>query len=326
MRSMPTDGSVRDPRRNAQSISFEGLRVGDEVREALAAGRGVVALESTILAHGFPPPEGRALALEIEAAVRVQGAVPATIAICAGEVCVGLDAAQREALLDGRPVAKCGAREVAWVAASGGWGATTVSATMAVAARAGIEVFATGGIGGVHRGGEASLDVSADLAALATWPVLVVAAGAKSLLDLPRTLEVLESLGVPVVGYRTQELPSFYATRSGCPLGQRVDEPAAAARAFRLQRSLGSAGGALLCNPPPAEVALDADEVDAWVRQGLDAAASAGVAGAAVTPFVLAWLHRVSGGRTMRTNRALALHNAALAACVAVELARTAQP
>ena len=318
---MRTDESVREPGAFAQSVPTTGLYIGAEVHEALAAGQGIVALESTILAHGFPPAEGRALGIELEDAVRARGAVPATIAVCAGEVCVGLDPAQRSALLDGRKVAKCGAREVAWVAAAGGWGATTVSATMAVAARAGIEVFATGGIGGVHRGGETSLDISADLAALGAWPVLVVAAGAKSLLDLPRTLEVLESMGVPVVGYQTDELPSFYARRSGCALGFRVEDAASAARAFALQRRLASAGGALLCNPPPEAVALDAVEVDAWVRQGLDAADAAGVRGAAVTPFVLAWLHRVSEGRTMHTNRALALHNAGLAAEVAVALA-----
>ena len=321
MQASKAASSVLDQPANAQSRGPIGLRFHDEVRDALASGRGLVALESTILAHGFPAAEGRALAVELEDVVRGKGAVPATIAICAGEVCVGLSAEQRESLLNGRPVAKCGAREVAWVAAAGGWGATTVSATMAIAARAGIEVFATGGIGCVHRGGESSLDVSADLAALAAWPVLVVAAGAKSLLDLPRTLEVLESLGVPVVGYQTDELPSFYATRSGCKLGLRVEDPAAAARAFALQRTLQSAGGALLCNPPPADVALDAELVDGWVREGLAAAADAGVRGAAVTPFVLAWLHRVSAGRTMRTNRALALHNAALAAEVAVALA-----
>lgn len=297
------------------------VQTSPEVAQALREGRAVVALESTILAHGFPAGEGRRLGDELEAAVRAEGAVPATVAICAGTPRVGLDAATLDALLDGRRVRKCGARELAWVAAADGWGATTVSATMALAAAAGVAVFATGGIGGVHRGFDEQHDVSADLDALARFPVLVVAAGAKSLLDLPRTLEALESRGVPVVGYQTDAFPSFYCRDSGLPVGLRVDTPAAAARAFALQRRLGSAAGALLCNPPPADVALDRDIVDQWVERGLRAAAAERVHGAAVTPYVLARLLEISGGATLRTNRALALANARLAAQVAVALA-----
>lgn len=302
------------------------IHVSAEVQQALAEGRGVVALESTILAHGFPAGEGRLLADALEAAVRASGAVPATIAICAGRICVGLGADDLDALLDGRPVAKCGAREVAWCAAAGDWGATTVSATMAIAAAAGVHVFATGGIGGVHRGFVAAHDVSADLDALARFPVLVVAAGAKSLLDLPRTLEALETRGVPVIGMGTSEFPSFYCRESGLRLGLRVDDAAAAARGFLLQRSIGSAGGALLCNPPPADVALLRAEVDGWVAQGLADAEQAGVRGAAVTPFVLSRLLSVSGGRTLVTNRALALDNARVAGEVAQALAVLAHP
>ena len=311
------------------SLATGVLRLSPEVAAALSAGRPLVALESTIFAHGFPPNEGRALCDALEAAVRAEGAVPAAIAICNGDVRVGLDAAAYDVLTslapaaDGRQpkVAKCGAREVAFVAAAGGWGATTVSATLAIAARAGIAVFATGGIGGVHRGGARSLDISADLDALASWPVLVVAAGAKSVLDLPRTLEALETRGVPVVGYRCDELPAFYSADSGLRLGLRCDEPEALARGFALQRQLGTAAGALVCQPPPADVALAATAVEAWLAEASAEADAAGVRGAAWTPFVLADLHRRSGGRTLVVNRALALANAALAARIAVALA-----
>ncbi|MEY3012326.1 MAG: hypothetical protein RIT45_1061 [Pseudomonadota bacterium] len=297
------------------------ILVSPAVRAALAEGRGVVALESTILAHGFPAGEGRALADALQDAVRAAGAEPATIAICGGQLCVGLDAARLDALLDGRKVRKCGARELAWCAAAGDWGATTVSGTMALAAAAGVRVFATGGIGGVHRGHGELHDVSADLDALARFPVLVVAAGAKSLLDLPRTLEALETRGVPVVGFGTDAFPSFYCRESGLRVGLRVDTPAQAARAFALQARIGAAGGALLCNPPPEDAALPRAEVDAWVDAGLRDAEAAGVRGAAVTPFVLARLLAISGGRTLRTNRALALSNATVAGRVAAALA-----
>ena len=328
----PEPSAVAESGARAVAFAAAALRLSPEVAEALAAGRPLVALESTIFAHGFPPAEGRALCDDLEQAVRAEGAVPAAIAICAGEVRVGLDPAAYDTLTgqaaagaSGRPqVAKCGAREVAFVAAAGGWGATTVSATLAIAARAGIAVFATGGIGGVHRGGEVSLDISADLDALASWPVLVVAAGAKSVLDLPRTVEALETRGVPVVGYRCDELPAFYSAHSGLRLGLRCDEPDAVARGFDLQRQLGTAAGALICQPPPAAVALAADEVEVWLAQASAAADSAGVGGAAWTPFVLAELHRRSGGRTLVVNRALALANAALAARVAVALAAIA--
>ena len=200
-------------------------------------------------------------------------------------------------------------------------GATTVAGTCLLAAAAGVRVFATGGIGGVHRGGEHSLDVSADLGALGRYPVLVVSAGAKSLLDLPQTLEVLETSNVPVVGMATDHFPTFYSRESGLRVGHRVEDAAAAAAAFALQGRLGLNAGLLLCNPPPADVALERAEVDAWIETALADAAATGIRGAALTPFVLSALARISAGRTVRTNRALALDNARVAAEVAVALA-----
>ena len=295
--------------------------VSDEVREALAASRGVVALESTILCHGFPPDERRPLARALEQAVRDAGSVPATIAIIDGQPCVGLGADQLERLLSAETVTKCSARDVALVAARGAMGATTVAGTCLLAAASGVRVFATGGIGGVHRGGEVSLDVSADLAALGRYPVLVVSSGAKSLLDLDRTLEVLETSNVPVVGFGTDDFPSFYSRTSGFLVPHRVDDARAAALAFALQGHLGLPGGMLLCNPPPTVVALDRDEVDGWIVQALRDASAARVTGAALTPFVLSALARLSAGRTVRTNRALALDNARVAGQVATALA-----
>lgn len=296
------------------------VRISATVQAALSEGRGVVALESTILCHGFPPLERRPLARALEDAVRAAGAEPATIAIVDGVPCVGLDDDQLERLLTAEHVAKCSARDVAVVAASGAMGATTVAGTCLLAAAAGVRVFATGGIGGVHRGGEHTLDVSADLGALGRHPVLVVSAGAKSLLDLPRTLEVLETANVPVIGYQTSDFPSFYSRTSGLSVPHRADTPAAVAAAFSLQAALGLPGGMLLCNPPPAAVALDQAEVDGWIVEALAAADAEGVRGAALTPFVLSALVRISGGRSVRTNRALALDNARVAGEVAAAL------
>ena len=306
---------------------MRGVTKSPEVAHALLTGQAVVALESTILCHGFPPPERRPLAQALEAEVRAAGAVPATIAVVDGEVCVGLTEAQLERLLTAEDVAKCSARDVGVIAAQGRMGATTVAATCMIAASAGVEVFATGGIGGVHRGGELSLDVSADLAALRQFQVLVVSAGAKSLLDLPRTLEQLETHSVPVVGYGTDAFPSFHSVDSGLSVPHRLDDPAHVARAFAAQAAVGLSGGMLLCNPPPANVALPLEQVQKWLALAHDKAAAQGVAGAAVTPFVLSELAVLSEGQTVRTNRALALSNASVAAAVAVALAALrAQP
>lgn len=290
-----------------------------EVRAAQEAGGAVVALESTLLCHGFPKPHGAQMGVELEQAVRAQGAVPATIAVLAGRIHVGLDPDQLQELARRDDVEKCSVRDLPVIWGSSRWGATTVAATCAIAAQAGIEVFATGGIGGVHRGGERSLDVSADLPALARYPVAVVSAGAKALLDLPRTLEVLETLSVPVIGYGTDDFPAFYSRTSGCAVRGRVDDVSALARAWRNQRSLGGAG-MLVCNPVPQAEALPAAEVEAWIALALERAGLEGIAGPRVTPFVLEALRGLSGGRTLLANRALALSNARLAGRLAAHL------
>lgn len=286
------------------------LERSPEVAGATAA---VVALESTLVAHGLPWPDNLAVARELEATVRAAGAVPATIAIVDGRAHVGLDDAVLERLArDGAAFAKAGAADLAVHLARGGCAATTVGATCVLAARAGIRVFATGGIGGVHRGDAA--DVSNDLVTLARTPIAVVSAGAKAILDLPRTLELLETLGVLVIGYRTDELPAFYTRTSGLRLDHRVDDAAAlAAIARRHWDDLGH-GGILVCNPIPADAQLDAALVEQTIAAALADAAVRGITGKRVTPFLLARLADATGGASIRANRALALHDAAVAA------------
>lgn len=293
------------------------LEIAEEVRAALADGRPVVALESTIIAHGFPEPDNLEVGREIEAAVRAEGAVPATIAIVAGRVRIGLDGNDMERLAAG-PFEKCSVRDLAAIVARGGDGATTVSATAHLARRAGIDVFATGGIGGVHPPiAGTPLDVSADLPALARTPILVVSAGAKSILDLAATLETLETLGVVVAGYGTDEFPGFHTAESGLELRHRVDSAAAAAELLRRQRELGLEAAVLLANPPPAEAALALTDLKGWIAVGEADAAREGISGPALTPYLLGRLDRLSGGATTRVNRALATANAALGARVA---------
>ena len=287
--------------------------IAEEVRAALAAGRPAVALESSIVAHGFPAPENRRLADALHAAVREEGAVPAMAAVIAGRIRLGLAAADLDRLAAGQ-AEKCSARDLAFCAGDGG---TTVAATARIAAAAGLRVFATGGIGGVHRG---ALDVSADLAELARAPVAVVSSGAKSILDLPATLEALDALGVPVLGFRCSVFPAFHTADSGLPLKRRFDDEAALAAALRRHWALPGAGGVLVCNPPPAEAAMARDEVEALVRRALAEAADA--KGERATPAALAALDRLSGGRTTVVNRALALANAALGARLACALSR----
>jgi pseudouridylate synthase len=300
------------------------IAVAAEVAEAVAAGRAVVALESTIIAHGLPYPDSHTLAVALEEAVRAEGAVPATIALLGGTPRVGLDAGEIEALARaGAAVAKAGAADLAAYIAAGADAATTVSATSLLAARAGIRLFATGGIGGVHRGDAG--DVSSDLTALATLPVAVVSAGAKAILDLPRTLEALESLGVLVVGYGTDELPAFYSRSAGLPLEHRADDPAELARILRARFDLlGQRAGVLVANPIPADAEIPRAEIEPVIAAALDEAARAGVAGKRLTPFLLDRLARATAGRTVTANRALALSNARLAARVAVALAEPA--
>jgi pseudouridine-5'-phosphate glycosidase len=290
------------------------IRVADEVRDALAAGAALVALETTLVAHGFPPGEGVEVGLESERQVREAGAVPATVGVLDGDVCVGLTAEQLTRF--GADARKVGPRDLAAAAVQGAVGATTVGGTLAVARAAGIRVLATGGIGGVHRGFPDPPDVSADLAQLARTSALVVSAGVKSLLDVPATAELLESLGVPVLGFRTDTLPLFYAAAGGPPVSARVDSAQEAARVAETHWRLGGAG-VLLGRPPDEPL----EGVDPLLDEALAAAAAAGVSGQAVTPYVLAHLHRESGGRTESANRALVAQNARLAGEVAVALA-----
>jgi pseudouridylate synthase len=294
--------------------------VAPEVEDALRRGRAVVALESTVICHGLPRPGNLAAARALEAAVREEGAVPATIALLDGAVRIGLGPADLERLARAKQVAKCSTRDLALVLAEGGMGATTVAATIALAARAGIGVMATGGIGGVHRGGEASLDVSADLHELARSPVVVVASGAKVILDLPRTLEVLETLGVPVVGFATDRFPAFYCRDVGLTL-PAVADLERLARMVTAQRALGRPGGILVANPPPAEHALPRAALEEWIAVARAEALAAGIAGPAETPFLLQALARHSGGRTVKVNEALLQANARLAARLACRLA-----
>jgi pseudouridylate synthase len=293
------------------------LTVSDEVRTALAGGRPVVALESTLIAHGLPWPTSLETARAAEAAVREAGAVPATIAVWHGRPTVGLTADEIEELAQAKDVLKASRRDLATAVAQGRTAATTVAGTMYLAHRAGIRAFATGGIGGVHRDAPQSFDVSADLAELARTPVLVICAGAKSILDLPRTLEVLEALAVPVIGYRTDRFPAFYVRDSGLPVSVRADDAAAAARLFAAHLTMGG-GGAVLAHPVREDVALRADEVEAAIGQAEAEAVTRGIRGAALTPFLLARLAELTEGRSLRANQALIVANARLAAEVAV--------
>jgi len=293
------------------------LLIRDDVAAALQAGQPVVALESTVIAHGLPRPQNLETARAMEAAVREEGAIPATIAILAGRLVAGLSSEQLAAFAATDGIAKVSRADLAAVLATRQTGATTVAATMLIAARAGIRVFATGGIGGVHRGAELSFDISADLPEIARTPVAVVCAGAKAILDLPRTLEVLETLGVPVAGYRTDKFPAFFVEDSGLQLQSRVDTPSEAARLMQLHWQLGLTSGIVFCNPPPSASALGKREVDAWIAQALQAAAVAGIRGKSVTPYLLDYLAKASGGKTLETNIALLVNNARVAAQIA---------
>jgi pseudouridylate synthase len=289
------------------------IQVGAEVAEAQREQRPIVALETTLVAHGFPGEEGLAVALESEQRIRDAGAIPATIGVVDGEIRVGLTEDELARFAEAGPAAqKIGPRELAAVVARGQLGATTVGGTLTVCYRVGIRFMGTGGIGGVHRGYAERPDVSADLTALARTPTLVVSSGVKSLLDVAATLEVLETLGVPVAGWQTDTLPLFYSAEGGPPLGLRVDDAAGAAELVRLHWELGL-HGVLLAQAPPES--FDAAPL---IEEALAAGRDAGVTGQEVTPFVLAQLHERSGGETVRVNRRLITENAALAAEVAV--------
>jgi len=294
------------------------LTVLAEVADALASGRPVVALESTIISHGLPRPDNLRIAREIEAEVRSHGAVPATIAMVGGRARIGLDDGALEEIATSDEVVKVSTRDLATVAARGGHGATTVAATAHLAALAGIGVFATGGLGGVHRDARETWDESADLQALAATPIVVVCAGIKSILDVPATLERLESLGIGVLGYRTDGFPGFYLTESGYPLDWRVDSPEEVAAVMRARTALGTdRRGLVVANPLPLHEQVDPRLHDRVLRAGLTAAVQAGVRGKDVTPFLLDFFHRESDGASLAANIRIILRNAALAAQIA---------
>ncbi|MGH9703265.1 MAG: pseudouridine-5'-phosphate glycosidase [Candidatus Acidiferrales bacterium] len=298
------------------------LSIRDDVAEALSNGRPVVALESTVIAHGLPRPQNLDTARRMEAVVRETGAVPAIIAVFEGKLVAGISPEQLVYLAETEGIAKVSRADLASVLASGRAGATTVAGSILAANRAGIRVFATGGIGGVHRGWQTSLDVSADLFELARTPVATVCAGAKAILDLPCTIEMLETLGVPVVGYGTNEFPAFFVASSGLPLNARVDTPEEAARLIAAHENLGLKSSVLFCNPPPATSALDRKELEAMIEEALGSAAKAGIRGKPVTPYLLEFLANRSGGRTLQANVALLENNARIAAKIAVALAK----
>jgi pseudouridine-5'-phosphate glycosidase len=294
------------------------LRIEPEVAEALASGTPVVALESTLIAHGLPPGRNLEVARELESVVRSEGAVPATIAVVAGEARIGLDGAALEAMALGGSFAKAGVRDLAPVMAAGASAATTVASTSHLAARAGIGVFATGGLGGVHREARETWDESADLTTLAGTGVTIVCAGVKSILDVRATLERLETLNVCVLGYGTDRFPGFYLTDSGFPVPWRVDTPGEVARVMRLQQALGLGDRAIVvANPLPVDQQVDPELHDRVLAAALAAAGAEGIRGAATTPFLLDRFHRETGGATLDANVVLVRRNAALAARIA---------
>ena len=296
------------------------IHMPEAIRAALAAGQPVVALESTVISHGLPFPHNLDLARAMEGEVREQRAHPATVGVVAGRPTVGMADADVEHFAVAQGILKLSRRDIGYAVALGRDGATTVAATMALAALAGVQVFATGGIGGVHRGARETWDVSADLTELARTPVLVVCAGAKAILDLPATIEYLETAGVPVLGLGTDELPAFYSASSGLAVS-RVESEAEAAAAWRAHRTLGGGGGMLLAVPPPPDVALARADVELAIERALAKADAAGVRGQAVTPFLLAAVAEETHGESMGTNIALLRQNARVAARVARALA-----
>ena len=298
------------------------LDISPEVRKALDEGRPVVALESTIISHGMPYPRNVETALMVEQTIRDNGAVPATIAVIGGRLKAGLSPEEIEYLgKTGRGIAKASRRDLPALVARGADGATTVTTTMIIAHMAGISIFATGGIGGVHRGAETTMDISADLEELAQTPVMVVCAGAKSILDLGLTLEYLETKGVPVIGYGTDELPAFYTRKSGFSVDYRVDSPEQLAAMFRAQRELEFRGGMLVTNPIPEEYSMDKAVIDRAIEQALAECREQGVHGKETTPFLLARVVELTGGDSLESNIKLILNNARIAALTACELA-----
>lgn len=297
------------------------LEVSKEVAEALAAGKAVVALESTIISHGMPYPQNVETALKVEEIIRNEGAVPATIAIIGGKLKAGLTRDEIEYLgKKGQDVIKCSRRDLPVVCARKEDGATTVATTMIIAAMAGIKVFATGGIGGVHRGAETTMDISADLEELSQTPVMVICAGAKSILDLGLTLEYLETKGVPVIGYGTDELPAFYTRKSGFGVDYRIDTAKELADAFNAKIDMGLQGGMLVTNPIPEEYSMDADVINAAIDKAIAESVEKGIKGKETTPFLLAKVKEITGGDSLDSNIQLVFNNARLAAQTAKEM------
>ncbi|SNT09193.1 pseudouridine-5'-phosphate glycosidase [Tropicimonas sediminicola] len=296
------------------------LILAPEVQAAADAGRPIVALESTIITHGMPWPQNLETARKVEETVREAGAVPATVAILDGQLHVGLEPAQLEALAQAKDVAKLSRADLAVCLSRGGNGATTVAATMIAARLAGIDVFATGGIGGVHKGAELSFDISADLQELAATPVTVVAAGAKAILDLPKTLEVLETLGVPVISVGQDALPAFWSRDSGLKAPLRMDDPAEIAEAHLMRQALGIPGGQLVTNPIPVEDEIAAEVLAPVIAQAQADAEAQGITAKNVTPFLLQRIFELTEGRSLEANIALVLNNARLAAAIATEI------
>lgn len=296
-------------------------KISEEVETAWHEQRAIVALESTIIAHGMPFPENVATARRLEAAIRQAGAVPATMAVLNGSIMVGLNDEELNVLATARDVMKLSRRDLAWAVAHKKSGATTVAATMMIAADAEIDLFATGGIGGVHRGAELNWDVSADLTELARTPVNVVSAGPKAILDLPATLEYLETLGVPVLGYQTNELPAFYSRKSNLPLELRANTAAEVAHFIFTRQNLASSGGVLIANPIPEAHEIAFDQMEEHIEYALNAAAEQGVTGKRLTPFLLDQVRQRTQGRSLAANIALVANNARVAAEIAVALA-----
>ncbi len=298
------------------------LDISPEVAAALREGRPVVALESTIISHGMPYPKNVETAMLVEKTIRENGAVPATVAVIGGRLKAGLSGAEIEYLgKAGRNVAKASRRDLPVLVAQGCDGATTVTTTMMIAHMAGIQVFATGGVGGVHRGAETTMDISADLEELAQTPVMVVCAGAKAILDLGLTLEYLETKGVPVIGYGTEELPAFYTRKSGFKVDYRIDTPSELAAAFKAQREMGLKTGMLVTNPIPHEYAMDDKIINAAIDKAVAESVEKGIHGKETTPFLLARVAELTGGDSLESNIKLVLNNARLAAKTAAELA-----
>ncbi len=300
-------------------ILSDYVKVSDEVRRAIEENKPVVALESTIISHGMPYPQNVETALNVEKIIRENGAIPATIAVIGGKICVGLTKDEIEYLgKKGLEVTKASRRDLPVILAMGEDGATTVATTMIGAAAAGIKVFATGGVGGVHRGAEKTMDISADLEELAMTDVMVVCAGCKSILDLGLTLEYLETKGVPVIGYKTDELPAFYTVHSGFSVDRRLDTPKDIAKTFAAKQACGLKGGMLVTNPIPEEFSMDKELIDRTIEEAVCEAEKLGIKGKKITPFLLDKIQKLTGGDSLKANIQLVYNNARLASQIAI--------